>query len=48
MTTIWRAAISEGFWTRKSAEWGPRHLSTTDEVRSALLSGRIKGSAGPW
>jgi hypothetical protein len=40
-------------WTPETTqlEWGgtaPGDLTTIDEVRSAVLSGLIKGSAGPW
>jgi hypothetical protein len=40
-------------WTPKATtfEWGgtaPGGLATIDAVRSAVLSGAIKGSAGPW
>ena len=50
-TRRWRVVLIH--WTPEvtTLEWGgaaPGNLSTTDEVRSALLSGRIKGSAGPW
>ena len=50
-TPRWRVVLIH--WTPEvtTLEWGgaaPGDLATTDEVRSALLSGRIKGSAGPW
>ena len=50
-TRGWRVVLIH--WTPEVTmlEWGgaaPGNLSTADEVRSALLSGRIKGSAGPW
>jgi hypothetical protein len=47
----WRVVLIH--WTRETTrlEWGgvaPGNLKTIDEVRSAMLSGLIKGSAGPW
>lgn len=47
----WRAVLIH--WTPETAqlEWGgtaPGNLGTIDEVRGAVLSGLIKGSAGPW
>jgi len=50
-TRGWRVVLVH--WTPEftTLEWGgaaPSNLSTFDEVRGALLSGRIKGSAGPW
>ena len=50
-TRRWRVVLIH--WTPEvtTLEWGgaaPGNLSTIDEVRNALLSGRIKGSAGPW
>jgi hypothetical protein len=50
-TPQWRVVLIH--WTPEltTLEWGgaaPAGLSTVGEVRSALLSGRIKGSAGPW
>ena len=40
-------------WTPEATkfEWGgtaPAGLKTIDDVRTAILSGAIKGSAGPW
>jgi hypothetical protein len=50
-TRQWRVVLIH--WTPETTqlEWGgtaPGHLTTIDDVRSALLSGLIKGSAGPW
>ena len=50
-TRGWRVVLIH--WTAETTqlEWGgtaPGDLTTIDEVRSALLSGLIKGSAGPW
>jgi len=50
-TRRWRVVLIH--WTPEvtTLEWGgaaPGNLSTIDEVCGALLSGRIKGSAGPW
>jgi len=50
-TRRWRVVLIH--WTPEvtTLEWGgaaPGNLSTIYEVRGALLSGRIKGSAGPW
>jgi hypothetical protein len=50
-TPQWRVVLIH--WTPEvtTLEWGgaaPAGLSTVNEVRSALLSGRITGSAGPW
>ena len=47
----WRVALIH--WTPHTTqlEWGgtaPGNLTTIDEVRRAMLSGLIKGSAGPW
>jgi hypothetical protein len=47
----WRVMLLH--WTPKATtfEWGgtaPGGLATIDAVRSAVLSGAIKGSAGPW
>jgi hypothetical protein len=47
----WRVVLIH--WTPETTqlEWGgtaPGNLGTIDEVRSAVLSGLIKGSAGPW
>ena len=50
-TRAWRVVLIH--WTRETTqlEWGgaaPGNLKTIDEVRSAMLSGLVKGSAGPW
>ena len=50
-TRAWRVVLIH--WTSETTqlEWGgsaPGDLATIDEVRSAMLSGLIKGSAGPW
>jgi hypothetical protein len=50
-TRLWRVVLVH--WTAKgtSVEWGgtaPGGLTTIDDVRSAILSGAIKSSAGPW
>jgi hypothetical protein len=50
-TRLWRVVLIH--WTAKAAnvEWGgtaPDGLTTIDGVRSAILSGAIKSSAGPW
>jgi hypothetical protein len=50
-TPQWRVVLIH--WTPEvtTLEWGgaaPAGLSTVDEVRTALLSGRITGSGGPW
>jgi hypothetical protein len=47
----WRVVLIH--WTPETTrlEWGgaaPGDLATIDDVRSAVLSGLIKGSAGPW
>ena len=47
----WRVVLLH--WTPSATrlEWGgiaPGSLTTIDDVRRALLSGAIKGSAGPW
>jgi hypothetical protein len=47
----WRVMLLH--WTPNATtfEWGgtaPGGLATIDAVRSAVLSGAIKGSAGPW
>ena len=47
----WRVVLLH--WTPSATrlEWGgiaPGNLTTIDDVRRALLSGAIKGSAGPW
>jgi hypothetical protein len=47
----WHVALFR--WTPDATkfEWGgtaPGGLVTIDDVRSAILSGAIKGSAGPW
>jgi hypothetical protein len=50
-TRAWRVVLIH--WTPETTqlEWGgtaPGDLTTIDGVRSALLSGLVKGSAGPW
>ena len=50
-TPAWRVVLIH--WTPDTTqlEWGgtaPGGLATIDDVRSAVLSGVIKGSAGPW
>ena len=50
-TRAWRVVLIH--WTPETTqlEWGgtaPGDLTTIDDVRRALLSGLIKGSAGPW
>jgi hypothetical protein len=50
-THTWRVVLIH--WTPNAIrlEWGgtaPAGLTTIHEVRSAVLSGAIKGSAGPW
>lgn len=47
----WHVALFH--WTPEATrfEWGgtaPGALANIDEVRNAILSGAIKGSAGPW
>ena len=47
----WRVVLIH--WTPHTTqlEWGgtaPGNLTTLDEIRGAVLSGLIKGSAGPW
>ena len=47
----WHVALFR--WTPESTkfEWGgaaPAGLKTIDDVRTAILSGAIKGPAGPW
>jgi hypothetical protein len=47
----WRVVLFH--WTPRATklEWGgtaPGDLTTFDDVRRAVLSGAIKGSAGPW
>jgi hypothetical protein len=47
----WRVVLIH--WTPETTqlEWGgtaPGGLTTIDQVRTAVLSGLIKGSAGPW
>jgi hypothetical protein len=48
---VWRVVLFH--WTGKatSLEWGgiaPGALTRIEDVRSAVLGGRIRGSAGPW
>lgn len=48
---MWHVALFR--WTPEATkfEWGggaPGGLMTIDDVRTAILSGVIKGSAGPW
>ena len=50
-TPTWRVALFH--WTPDETrfEWGgaaPAGLATHDDVRKAILSGAIKGQAGPW
>lgn len=50
-TRRWRVVLVH--WTPEATrlEWGgaaPGNLTTVHDVRTAILSGRIKGSAGPW
>lgn len=50
-TRTWRVVLLH--WTAKGTtlEWGgiaPGGLETIQDVRSAILSGAIKSSAGPW
>jgi hypothetical protein len=50
-TRLWRVVLIH--WAAKAAkvEWGgtaPGGLTTIDEVRTAILSGAITSSAGPW
>jgi len=50
-TRLWRVVLIH--WTEKAAnvEWGgtaPGGVTAIDEVRTAILSGAIKSSAGPW
>jgi hypothetical protein len=51
MRPTWHVALFR--WTPEVTkfEWGgeaPARLMTIDDVRTAILSGAIKGSAGPW
>jgi hypothetical protein len=50
-TRLWRVVLIH--WTPQAVnvEWGgtaPGGLATIDDVRTAILSGAIKSSAGPW
>lgn len=47
----WRVALFHWTPNATTLEWGgtaPAGLTSIDAVRSALMSGAIKGSAGPW
>ena len=51
ITPTWHVALFR--WTPETTkfEWGgaaPAGLKTLDDVRTAILSGAIKGTAGPW
>jgi hypothetical protein len=47
----WRVVLLHWTPSATRVEWGgiaPGNLTTIHDVRRALLSGAIKGSAGPW